>query len=450
MRNKAGRFSGYIRPFFYIVDVLLLTSLGLFFFNAPNQEISFCIFLSLAWLVSAYHLGFYEVYRYTKVVTILNCALKQFAFFSIATMASVYLYCEDTSLKVVFYYLTSVVFMVLVLKLFIYYFLKEYRLVFGGNFRKVVILGSQVKTEQLQKFFVQNLDYGYKLVNVFSDEKCNAHSLKEVCDYLISEGVDELYCAMSDLTSDEITELEDFTDNNFKTLKFIPDENHVLSGNYIFHYYGYLPIIAGREIRLDEKLNKIIKRIFDIVFSLLVIVFILSWFTIIAAIFIKAESKGPIFFRQIRNGLKNQLFVCYKFRSMELNPYAHLNQVSKNDIRITKIGKFLRKTSLDELPQFFNVLLGDMSVVGPRPHMVSHNEKYAVKVDKFMVRHFIKPGITGLAQVRGFRGSIGSDMDMVNRIKLDIFYIENWSFILDLKIIFQTVINIFKGEENAF
>ena len=135
---------------------------------------------------------------------------------------------------------------------------------------------------------------------------------------------------------------------------------------------------------------------------------------------------------------------------MHLNPIADLEQVQKNDPRITKIGKFIRKTSIDELPQFFNVLLGDMSVVGPRPHMVSHTEMYAKSVDKFMVRHFIKPGITGLAQVKGCRGEIETDNDMINRIKYDVYYIENWSLLMDIKIIIQTVVNIFKGEEKAY
>ena len=135
---------------------------------------------------------------------------------------------------------------------------------------------------------------------------------------------------------------------------------------------------------------------------------------------------------------------------MHLNPIADLEQVQKNDPRITKIGKFIRKTSIDELPQFFNVLLGDMSVVGPRPHMVSHTEMYAKSVDKFMVRHFIKPGITGLAQTNGFRGEVETEKDIINRVKYDIFYLENWSILLDIKIIFATVVNAIKGEKKAY
>jgi putative colanic acid biosynthesis UDP-glucose lipid carrier transferase len=135
---------------------------------------------------------------------------------------------------------------------------------------------------------------------------------------------------------------------------------------------------------------------------------------------------------------------------MNLNEIADLEQVSKNDPRITRVGKFIRKTSIDELPQFINVFLGDMSVVGPRPHMVSHTEMYAQKIDKFMVRHFIKPGITGLAQTNGYRGEVESDSDIINRVKYDIYYVENWSVLLDLKIIVATVVNAIRGEDKAY
>ncbi len=181
-----------------------------------------------------------------------------------------------------------------------------------------------------------------------------------------------------------------------------------------------------------------------------VIVFIVSWLTPILGIFIKLESKGPVFFKQKRNGLDYKEFYCYKFRSMTPSLTADLYQATKGDTRVTKVGRIIRKTSMDELPQFINVLKGDMSVVGPRPHMVSHTHMYAEKIDKFMVRHFVKPGITGLAQVSGYRGEVETDSDIINRVKCDIFYLENWSIILDLKIVFKTVFNAVRGEEKAY
>jgi putative colanic acid biosynthesis UDP-glucose lipid carrier transferase len=167
------------------------------------------------------------------------------------------------------------------------------------------------------------------------------------------------------------------------------------------------------------------------------------------AILIKLESKGPVFFRQGRPGIDEKEFHCYKFRSMQINGISD-TEASKNDPRVTRIGKLMRKTSVDELPQFFNVLLGDMSVVGPRPHLWSQNLTYGSKINKYPIRHCVKPGITGLAQVSGFRGEIKKDRDMINRIKFDVFYIENWSLILDLKIIYQTLVNIYRGEEKAY
>ena len=209
------------------------------------------------------------------------------------------------------------------------------------------------------------------------------------------------------------------------------------------------PVLSLKKTVLHEPITKAFKRGFDIFFSLIVIIGILSWLVPLLAILIKIESRGPVFFRQGRPGLDEKEFFCYKFRSMLLNKTTE-KEASKNDPRVTKIGKFMRKTSIDELPQFLNVLKGEMSVVGPRPHLWSQNKIYGNKVKKYMVRHYVKPGITGLAQVKGFRGEIETEEDMVNRIKFDVFYIENWSLLMDVKIIIQTVINIFKGEDKAY
>ena len=242
----------------------------------------------------------------------------------------------------------------------------------------------------------------------------------------------------------------DFVDNNLKVLKFLPDNKEIYSKRLDFTYYGVLPILSLRKIPMDEPFNKFIKRSFDIILSIFVIVCILSWLTPLLGLIIKLESKGPVFFKQKRNGLDYKEFYCYKFRSMKPNPLADLEQISKDDERVTRVGRIIRKTSMDELPQFINVLKGDMSVVGPRPHMVAETERFVQKVNKFMVRHFIKPGITGLAQINGYRGEVETDADIINRVKYDIFYLENWSFLLDLKIIVTTIYNALKGEKKAY
>src|SRR5699024_4837735 len=250
----------------------------------------------------------------------------------------------------------------------------------------------------LEQFFNSRLEYGYKLHKIFDTKEAVKKDFESLFYFIQKYAIDEIYVSLAEIENEELRKIIDFVDNNLVVLKFLPDNKDIFSRKMIMEYYGVLPIISLRKIAVDESLNKIVKRAFDIIMSLLVLVGILSWLTPLLAILIKLDSRGPVFFKQKRNGLNYQEFYCYKFRSMRPNPTADLHQVSRGDQRITRVGKFLRKTSLDELPQFLNVLFGDMSVVGPRPHMVSHTHMYAEKIDKFMVRHFIKPGITGLAQ----------------------------------------------------
>ena len=450
MKTKTGRYSGYIRPFSFIVDMSILNIGAIYLTDFPMHSILYPLSISLSWFIIAASLGFYEVYRYTKIITILNCALKQVILFGLFCMALAFFHSDSSSFyKIVSY--TSITFaLIMTVKLCIYYFLKKFRVLYGGNFRKVILVGNAKSVSPLQHFFTENPDYGYQLEHVFDLEKEKSQQLQKSCAYVLENKIDEIYCAMGELSQKQINDLVYFADNNLKTLKFIPSEKQILSRNFTFEYYDYIPVISLRNILLDDTLNKFIKRIFDIVFSLLVIVGVLSWLSIILAIIIKWESKGPLFFIQKRNGLNYKEFICYKFRSMEINDEAHINQVRKNDARVTKIGRFMRKTSIDELPQFFNVLLGDMSVVGPRPHMVSHTEMYALKIDKFMVRHFVKPGITGLAQTKGYRGEVETDEDIINRVKYDIFYMENWSILLDIKIIIDTIYNTLRGDTKAY
>ena len=450
MKTKTGRYSGYIRPFSYLIDLIIINVLAIYIFPFHDNEIVYSILISFAWFAIAIYLGFYEVYRYTKVIAILNCALKQFTLFSLFCLALELFYSDFYYQKrVVFFVVVSIIF-ILSIKLSIYYFLRKFRALYGGNSRNVVLLGNNKNINPLKTFFNENPDYGYKLVKVFTLQDHKKERINECLSFVLKTKTDEIYCSITDLSDSQINDIIDFADNNLKTLKFIPNEKQILSRNVKFEYYGYVPVISLRNILQDETLNKVIKRVFDILFSILIIVGLLSWLTPILALIIKWESKGPLFFIQKRNGLNYKEFNCYKFRSMEVNDKADLDLSFKNDVRITKVGKFIRKTSIDELPQFFNVLLADMSVVGPRPHMVSVANLYALNVDKFMARHFVKPGITGLAQTKGFRGEVETDEDIINRVKYDIFYMENWSILLDIKIIFNTIFNTLKGDEKAY
>jgi len=195
---------------------------------------------------------------------------------------------------------------------------------------------------------------------------------------------------------------------------------------------------------------RIFKRSFDVFFSLFIIVFVFSWLCPILAILIKIESPGPVFFIQLRTGLDGRSFRCYKFRSMYVNPEADSRPATRNDDRITRIGSLLRKTSLDELPQFFNVLIGNMSIVGPRPHMISHAEKYCRLTELYVIRHTLRPGITGWAQVCGLRGELPDQSAMLKLVNADVWYLKNRSFLLDLKIIFLTFWITLKGDKNAY
>lgn len=446
---KRGRYSGFLRPISYMIDLIIIGYFSFGIISEKSNLLYFFIYISSSWIVSTLLSEFYEVYRYTRVTKILGLIAKQTILFLLLVFAFFGFYNELSiqSISILKYIFLAMSF-ITIAKFSIYFLLKEYRKVFKGNLRKVVIVGLNKKTDQLRKYFNDNPDYGYQLVTIFDLKQFQ--NIEEIIKHISENEVDEIYSSISELNNKELTSLIDFADNNLKILKFLPDNKEIYSKKLDFTYYDFLPILSMRRIPTDEPINLFIKRIFDVIFSLIVIIGVLSWLTPILGLIIKMESKGPIFFKQKRNGLDYKEFYCYKFRSMRPNPEAHLYQIQKNDPRVTRIGKIIRKTSIDELPQFINVLKGNMSVVGPRPHMVSHTHMYAEKIDKFMVRHFIKPGITGLAQVSGFRGEVEDDNFIINRVKYDIFYLENWSLLMDLKIIVKTVYNALSGDDKAY
>jgi Undecaprenyl-phosphate glucose phosphotransferase len=251
------------------------------------------------------------------------------------------------------------------------------------------------------------------------------------------------------LQPEQIASLVKFCDSHLIRFKLIPDLRGLLSRRVNINFYDNVPVISLRNEPLESLFNRMVKRAFDVLFSLVIIICIMSWLLPLLALLIKITSPGPVFFRQKRSGLKNVEFTCLKLRTMKVNNEADERQATKDDPRITAIGKWLRRTNLDELPQFFNVFMGQMSVVGPRPHMIRHTEEYSRMFDQFMVRHLIKPGITGWAQVNGYRGETVNPERMRKRVEHDVWYIENWSLMLDLKIIFLTVVKMIVGDKNA-
>lgn len=448
---KKGKYSDFIRPIAFTLDLSIVYVMAYLILLPYINISSFFIYMFIVWTISSFISEFYIVYRHTHTTNILILLTRQTVLLALVTFAYFGFHKHEwihasTIIKFVMFSMTGV----FIIKFTLLYLLKRYRLHLKGNIKRVVILGDNKNTEQLEYFFTQRQEYGYLLQKVFDMSEIQVSDLEKFYDYVQLNRIDEIYVSLAETSNEIINELVDFVDNNLIELKFLPDNKDIFTRKLNMQYYGLIPIVALRTIPVDKSINKIGKRIFDILFSGLVVLLVLSWLTPLLAIIIKLDSRGPVFFKQKRNGLGHQEFLCYKFRSMTPNKAANVNHATRGDERVTKVGMFLRKTSLDELPQFINVLFGDMSVVGPRPHMISATEEFASSVDKYMVRHFVKPGITGLAQVSGYRGEIETDQDIKNRVKYDIFYIENWSLFLDFKIILLTVYNMIKGEDKAY
>jgi putative colanic acid biosynthesis UDP-glucose lipid carrier transferase len=333
-----------------------------------------------------------------------------------------------------------------------YYFKKKLWLV-----SKVVIIGYNPLSKKLVDYLSE--DSLNKEVIGFCEEYENVHELSnypilsnvsnalEVCKL---HGATEIYSTVAPEHNHALYQLIQGADDNCIRFKIVPDMGFFFKKQMHIDYLKEIPVISLRNEPLEDIGNRIKKRIFDIVISFFVVVFILSWLIPIIGLLIWLQSKGPIFFAQTRTGKNGKDFTCLKFRSMKVNRYANLRQATANDDRLTPIGKFLRRTSLDEFPQFLNVLRGNMSIVGPRPHMVKHTDEYSRLVGQYMVRQFLKPGITGWAQVNGYRGETRTLDMMQKRVEHDLWYLENWSLFLDMKIMAMTAFNTLKGDSHAF
>lgn len=325
--------------------------------------------------------------------------------------------------------------------------------------KDLIIVGDGPAAEEIFQYCEDQTVRGYRFCGMFNDAAVDGPlggrmlgDVKAAKAYALEHRIDIVYCALPGTRKDEITDLMEFCERNTIRFRVIPSADSfipvVQTSDLEFH--GAVPVSKLRHEPLDRVSNRVIKRTFDIIFSLAVILLVFSWLFPVLAILIKLSSRGPVFFKQQRLGRDNKEFVCWKFRSMRQNKEADTKQATKNDPRVTGVGRFLRKSNLDEMPQFFNVLFGQMSVVGPRPHPLRLNDQYRDIIDKYMVRHFVRPGITGWAQVNGFRGETRTPELMERRIELDVWYLENWSFLLDLKIVLRTVTNMFGKDPNAY
>jgi len=347
--------------------------------------------------------------------------------------------------------------LILIWRALLFFLIKKYRTE-NSNHREIVIIGFNQHIERLVLKVFTEPKYEYKLAGIFTMAKLKKPikkyfkgQLEDAISYLEENSIKEIIISLPQTESQLINELLVYADNNLIRVSIVPEFSEYLSQLFAIEYVENVPLMKFREEPLQSLSNRILKRFMDVIIVLVIIIFIFSWLFPIIAILIKLDSKGPVFFKQLRTGKDGESFNCLKFRSMTVNGNSDKVQATKGDARITKVGAILRRTSLDELPQFFNVLFNNMSLVGPRPHMLKHTDEYRLLVDKFMVRHFAKPGVTGWAQILGYRGETKTVGDMEQRANADIWYIENWSLMLDLKILLRTVwVIVFKKEDKAY
>ena len=356
--------------------------------------------------------------------------------------------------------------------------IKYYRMS-GRNTRRVTFVGADPELVGILRRLKDDATLGYQVMGYYGDEhleklvdeveelekknnenyKKESVRLKRLGSYeelleAIEKGEeldlgDELYMCVSRSDRDRIRDVSRYCDQHVVRFYYVPVSVETIGLNLKREMLDDMEVFTTYENPLMNPVNKIVKRVFDIVVSLLILAIVLPFMPILWLI-IKTQSPGPLFFKQLRTGLDGKEFYCYKFRSMHVNEDADKVQATKDDPRKYPFGNLMRKANIDELPQFWNVLKGDMSIVGPRPHMLAHTEQYSQLIEKYMVRHFVKPGVTGWAQVTGFRGETKELWQMEGRVKRDIWYMEHWSIWLDIRIIWMTFKTIFIHDKNAY
>jgi len=436
----------------------------------PNSRITstgpyayvYILFSIIAWYSAAQVSRLYTDLRSKKFSEEIIYILSTLLLFSI--LFTSFLFFFRTNFEFNNYFLALYFGTLFFLIIFFKYVLRKYlhSVIYRGKLQDhILLIGSTPAAKDFYDTINRYYYYGYKCIGFLDNEQtklngCNyLGTINQLATVLKETKIDEVIIALPNSQHEEIRASIETCDYHSKRVRIIPDLHLYAASNIQMNNIGLLPVINFRSLPQDRWANKILKRSFDIVFSTLFFVIIGWWLIPLIAILIKLSSKGPIFFKQERWGLNNKKIPCYKFRTMingssETDENGNYLQASRNDSRVTPLGKYLRKTNMDELPQFWNVLLGDMSVVGPRPHPTPLNLASIQNVDRYMLRHLVKPGITGLAQVNGCRGETRTPNSMQRRVNFDLFYIHRWTFWIDCQIILQTVINIFRGDQNAY
>jgi putative colanic acid biosysnthesis UDP-glucose lipid carrier transferase len=439
-----------------LIQLILLDTLRRIPVNAGPEYLLLFFVANILWLVSAYVTGLYIEQGSPNYYRFIKRTVKCLISFFLVMVLFIFLYHYQYSRLFIVSSFVGFSGVLIGMRLLMMG-ASVYASKNGNPGKKVVIIGYNEVAIKLAERFSEQQNIS-SVEGYFEDfDRVGELSLlpiigniDECLPYAVRNNINEIYSTISPERNSSIYEMAHQAEKSMIRFKFVPDFRFYVNRHTHMEYIDQFPILSLRPEPLEDATNSIKKRIFDIAFSALAIVFVLSWLVPILAILIKLNSRGPVFFVQWRSGKDNKKFQCYKFRTLSVNADAHLKQVTKNDSRITPLGRFLRKTNLDELPQFFNVLKGDMSVVGPRPHMLLHTETFSKIMEEYMIRHFVKPGVTGWAQIHGYRGEIKEESQLRKRIEHDIWYLENWSLWLDIRIMFLTIYVSLKGDKNAY
>lgn len=459
-----SRYTNLFRFFFVCIDLLALNTVYFSLVlnmsripaDADHQYMVLFMAANMAWLLTSYSTALYVDNTSIDLERFAKRTAKTLILFVVVMLIFICFYHFSYSRLFIFVSFTAFC-TVLILSRCALMAAALYRQRNNKFTRRVIILGYNNVAKRLASSFLDG-DRNTAVDGYFEDPR-QIHELSnlpiigdidESLNYAIRNRVTDIYSTISPESNAAIYDMAQVAEKSLIRFKFVPDFKLYVNRDTHLEYLAEMPILSLRPEPLEDMSNSIKKRTFDIVFSLVVIILVLSWLAPLLAILIKLTSRGPVFFVQQRSGKDNRSFHCWKFRTLSVNADANEKQVTRGDTRITKLGAFLRKTNLDELPQFFNVLMGTMSVVGPRPHMLKHTEMYSQMLGQYMIRHFVKPGVTGWAQVSGFRGEIKRDEQLRQRIEHDIWYLEHWSLWLDLRIVFLTVYTTVKGDKNAF
>ncbi len=460
--HQKGRYGRYIPVFLTLVDYVMLNAAFLLtYFLSPELTMSrgrtVWLLANLTYLPVSYWLRSTHQLRTLHMNQVVTNSLKAVGSHACLFITSIYFVGLDNIKWWIFLEFYGILFVLFPFSWAISrMLLKQYRRR-GRNFSRVIIIGANSISLRLYNEMVSDAGFGYKFMGFFTDDKpvdgipvdLIRGTLDDVNAFVAENAVDEIYFTLSGANDGIMNRMISTADANTCQFNYVPQLNRYVNRRFDLYAIGSMPILGVRHNPLKSLANQFLKRTFDILFSSAFLI-VSPLIFIPVAIAIKMSSPGPVFFRQKRTGYRGRDFMCLKFRTMRVNADADKIQATQNDPRKTRVGDFLRRTSIDELPQFINVFLGDMSVVGPRPHMLKHTEEYSRIIDKYMVRHIVKPGITGWAQINGYRGQTEKLWQMEKRVEFDVWYIENWSFMLDVKIILRTVINALQGEKNAF